>query len=165
MDGGANTPAERAGGTQAVPADGPAMEWRVHPATRRPWLTAAVSLFILAVSFLVLVTTDSRWFSFFALVVLFASLAKFYFPTSYRMDGRGVTIKTTTQTLLKEWRLFRSYYPDRNGVLLSPFPQPSRLENFRGLYVLFGGNREDVVAFVSRHVGAAAPAGDKEATP
>ncbi|HOD67571.1 MAG TPA: hypothetical protein PK186_09995 [candidate division Zixibacteria bacterium] len=141
------------------------MEWRVHPATRRPWLTAAVSLFILAVSFLVLVTTDSRWFSFFALVVLFASLAKFYFPTSYRMDGRGVTIKTTTQTLLKEWRLFRSYYPDRNGVLLSPFPQPSRLENFRGLYVLFGGNREDVVAFVSRHVGAAAPAGDKEATP
>lgn len=143
-----------------VGADGPAIEWRVHPATRRPWLTAIVSVFILLISFLVLVATGSQWFSFFALVVLFASLAKFYFPTSYRMDERGVTIKTTTQTLLKEWKLFRSYYPDKNGVLLSPFAEPSRLENFRGLYVMFGGNREEVIDFVSRHVGKQRNAGN-----
>lgn len=142
-------------GTPGIPpqdTESPALEWRVHPARRRPWLTALVTLFILLVSFLVLVATESRWFSFFALVVLFASLAKFYFPTGYRLDERGVTIKTSTQTLNKEWKLYRSFYPDRNGVLLSPFPEPSRLENFRGIYLMFEKNRDEVISFIQQQM-------------
>lgn len=132
--------------------NGPSIEWQVHPAKRRPWVTVVVSVFILLVSFLVLVATGSKWFSFFSLVVLFASLAKFYFPTGFRLDEQGVTIKTTTQTLRKDWSLYRSFYPDKNGVLLSPFPSPSRLENFRGIYLIFDRNRDEVVAFVERQM-------------
>ncbi len=151
----------------AAAQSGPCIEWQVHPAKRRPWVTALVSAFILLVSFLVLVATDSKWFSFFSLVVLFASLAKFFFPTGYRLDEQGVTIKTTTQTLRKEWNLYRSYYPDKNGVLLSPFPSPSRLENFRGIYLIFDRNRDEVVAFVERQMkqtGKPTDPGAQEAT-
>lgn len=44
--------------------------------------------------------------------------------------------------------MFRSFYPDKRGVLLSPFTRPSRLENFRGVYVRYDGNKDEVDAFV-----------------
>ena len=150
----------------ATEADGPVLEWKVHPAVSRPWVTLLVTVFIVVVSMLVWMISG-KWFAVFALVVIFASLAKFYFPTSYRLDAKGITIKTTTQTLKKQWSLYRSYYPDKNGVLLSPFVEPSRLENFRGLYVLFGGKREEVMSIVEHYMKKSAPgsgddSGDKE---
>jgi hypothetical protein len=86
-----------------------------------------------------------------------ASLAKFYFPTRYRLDDTGIMVKTMTQTLKKEWTLYRSCYPDKNGILLSPFAEPSRLENFRGLYLMFDNNRDDVTAFCRSHIGKQSP--------
>ncbi len=128
------------------------LSWRCHPATRRPLVTVAVSLFVIIVGLAVYYSTDSRAFTVLALVVMLGSLAKFYFPTSYRLTEKTVTVKTTTTTITKPWSQYRSYYPDKNGVLLSPFPEPSRLENFRGLYLMFSGNRDEVIAFVRERV-------------
>jgi hypothetical protein len=133
---------------------GPSMEWVVHPVKRRPWVSAAVSLFVVAVVVLVRVTTESQAFAALAMIIMVASLAKFYFPTRYKLDTKGVTIKTTTQTLVKEWKLYRSCYPDKSGILLSPFVEPSRLENFRGLYIMFQGNRDEVTAFCRERIAA-----------
>ena len=102
--------------------------------------------------------------SYLRLLVLFASLAKYYFPTRFRLDADGITVKTMTQTLHKAWSMYRSYYPDRNGVLLSPFPSPSRLENFRGLYVMFAGNGDEVVQFIGEHISKT-PVDDGEKDP
>jgi hypothetical protein len=55
------------------------------------------------------------------------------------------------------WDQFRSYYPDRNGVLLSPFVRPSRLENFRGFYLRFDGQSEDVLRVVKERIPLNAP--------
>ena len=54
---------------------------------------------------------------------------------------------------MKPWSDFRSFYADRNGVLLSPFARPSRLENFRGVYVRFGDSkRHEILDFIQRKV-------------
>jgi len=141
------------------------LEWKCHPATNKPWVTIGVIVFTLVISMLVFAATDSKGFSFLALLVMFASLAKFYFPTKYRMTDEKISIKTTTQTLHKEWGIYRSFYPDKNGVLLSPFARPTRMENFRGLYVMFSGNREEVISFVKSHIVSNPPEeteGEKE---
>jgi hypothetical protein len=132
---------------------GETLEWMVHPVKRKPWISAAVSLFVVTVVAVVRMATDSHAFAVLAAIVMVASLAKFYFPTRYRLDEHKITVKTTTQTLTKEWSLYRSCYPDKNGILLSPFAQPSRLENFRGLYLMFAGNHESVTAFCRAHLG------------
>ena len=62
-------------------------------------------------------------------------------------------VKTTTQTLHKDWKVYRSYYVDKNGVLLSPFTEPTRLENFRGLYIMFNNNRDEVASFIKARIG------------
>ena len=131
----------------------PALEWTCHPVKRKPLVSALVTLFIFVVVALVYYTTASRAFGVLAAVVMLASLAKFYFPTTYRLTHDRITIKTTTQTLHKDWSIYRSCYPDKNGILLSPFVRPSRLENFRGIYLMFANNRDEVTEFVKAHIG------------
>lgn len=131
---------------------GRSVSWKIHPVKRKPWVSAMVTLVVLMFSFLVYVSTESAFFCVLSLVVLFASLAKFYMPTSYTLTEKEVIVKTTTQTLKKEWSLYRSYWPDKNGILLSPFVEQSRLENFRGLYLIFGDNREEATSFIKEHI-------------
>ena len=140
-----------------LPDETNVLEWKCHPATRKPWITLGVSVFILIISMLVFAATDSKGFSFLSLLVMFASLAKYYFPTKYRMTDKKISIKTTTQTMHKEWEIYRSFYPDKNGILLSPFARPTRMENFRGLYVMFSNNRDEVLEFVKSHIKTALP--------
>jgi hypothetical protein len=132
--------------------EGPVLEWRCHPVKRRPAMSVAVTAFIMVVGVLVHYATESRLLGILAAVILLASLAKFYFPTVYRLTNHGVTVKTTTQTLVKPWSMYRSFYPDKNGVLLSPFGRPSRLETFRGIYLMFNNNRDEVLAFIEPRV-------------
>lgn len=138
---------------ETAPADeGDVIAWSVHPVRRKPWVSVLVTVFIAAVGASVQSLMDSEFFTILALLIMLASLAKFYFPTNYKMSDRGVTVKTTTQTLFKEWKIYRSCYPDKKGLLLSPFVQPTRLENFRGLYVMFEGNGDEVTDFAQERI-------------
>ena len=134
--------------------EGEVMEWTCHPVRRRPLVSLLVTLFVVLVGMVVYFATSSNVFTVLALVILYASLAKFYFPTRYRFTEKGFEVKTTTQKLFKPWSMFRSFYPDKNGVLLSPFTRPTRLENFRGVYIMFADNRDSVIEYISRFVGA-----------
>jgi hypothetical protein len=133
--------------------EGETLEWTCHPVKRKPLVSAAVMVLILVVGAAVLSFMQSGLFAVFSVVVMFAALAKFFFPTSYRLSDRRIMIKTTTQTLYKDWVIYRSCYPDKNGILLSPFAEPSRLENFRGLFIMFSENRDEVTEFVKARVG------------
>ena len=151
-------------GQEQTPYTGPLLEWTCHPMKRKPWVTLGVTFLITVVALGIYYWTDSKWFAVFGALVIFGSLAKFYFPTSYRLTDESFLIKTSTQTLTKLWANFRSCYPDKNGVLMSPFAEPSRLENFRGVYIMFNNNRDEVMAFVKERLAAAAKAQSKPAT-
>ena len=128
------------------------LEWTSHPMRKRPIAAVLVTVFILVISALVFSTTMSKAFTLLALIVLFMSLAKFYMPTKYKLTDKLIIIKSTTQTIKKEWKMFRSFYPDKNGVLLSPFATPSRLENFRGMFLIFSDNKDEVLSFIKDHI-------------
>ena len=149
-----NVPSDGGGGQESEVdvESGPVLEWVSHPARRNMKVTISVSLFLAVLIFLVYVLTYSIFFTVLAIIILYASLAAFYFPTRYRLDSEKIAVKTMTQTLHKNWSQYRSYYPDKNGVLLSPFVRPSRLENFRGLYIRFGDNREEVTSFIKKRM-------------
>ena len=143
--------------TSEPPDEGEVLEWTCHPFKRKPLVSVAVILFIVAISVTIYLTTYSRLFTILGLVILLMSLAKFFFPTRFKLSDRGITIKTTTQSLFKDWKIYRSCYPDKKGILLSPFVEPSRLENFRGLYVMFEGNGDEVTSFVRVRIRRAHP--------
>ena len=132
--------------------EGKILEWTTHPIKKRPITAVLLTLFIAVIPLMVLSITSSKIFATLALVVLFASVAKFYFPTKFRLTEQDVSIKSSTQTIKKNWSEFRSFYPDKSGILLSPFIEPSRLENFRGIYLIFHENKDDVISFVKNHI-------------
>jgi hypothetical protein len=128
--------------------EGATLAWTCHPLKRSRGKTLGVCGVILLFAVLVWAGTESVFFTSLSMAILVMALSKFFLPTRYKLTEQKVVVKTLTHTMEKEWSIYRSYYPDKNGILLSTFAGPSRLENFRGLYLLFEGNAGEVTAFV-----------------
>ena len=128
------------------------LRWSTHPVKRSAKISILVILLLFVIWLLVYLTTFSPLLTVLSVVIMLGSLSPFFLPTYYELDEKKVRVKFFFNTKEKEWTTFRSFYVDKNGVLLSPFERPSRLENFRGLYVRFHQNKEEVVDFVKSKV-------------
>ncbi|MDE0313739.1 MAG: hypothetical protein OXM61_02460 [Candidatus Poribacteria bacterium] len=125
------------------------ISWRVHPLVEN-WKRSV--LLMLFLSFILLFI----YFGFQSIVVLLLSaillvgpLYKYFLPFHYCCEIENLIVTTCCYKLERPWSMFRSYYVDKNGVLLSPFAKPTRLENFRGVYVRFGKHPpEEVVNYI-----------------
>ena len=133
---------------QSISAIG--MQWTVHLIKRNWIISAGVVLFLVILCVAIYLSFSSATFLILSIVILAISLSPFFFPTTYTFQDDCITVKSLLRKSSRNWDSFKSYYPDRNGVLLSPFISPSRLENFRGLYIRFEGNRSEVVDFIQK---------------
>jgi hypothetical protein len=133
-------------------SDGAVLRWSTHPVKRSAKISILVILFLFVVWFLVYLTTFNPLLTILSVVIMLGSLLPFFLPTYYELDNEKIKVKFFFTIKEKEWTMFRSFYVDKNGVLLSPFEKPSRLENFRGLYVRFNQNKDPVVDFVKSKV-------------
>ena len=129
------------------------IEWTVHPIKKNWKVSAGVVSFLVILCAAIYFSFNSAAFLALSVTILVCSLAPFFFPTKYTLQDDCITVKSLLRRSSKEWESFKSYYPDRNGILLSPFPHPSRLENFRGVYVRFGRDRTEVVDFIREKLG------------
>lgn len=123
------------------------IEWVSFPAVENLKKTTIATIFIIGLSTL-LYFLYGPIYGFLSILFLGFSLLPYYTPTTYRLNEDGIEVKKVFYTIKKSWSNFRSFYPDKNGVLLSPFPIPTRLENFRGIYIRFKGNGEGVLSVV-----------------
>ncbi len=126
------------------------LTWVSHPAKARKLATVLVVIFLLMVYILVYEVTQSMVMVVLAILLFTISLSTYFFPTRYEVTAEKVTIRYLFTTVQKDMNSFRSYFCDKNGVLLSPFVGPSRLENFRGLYLRYHQNKEEVDAFIKQ---------------
>ena len=85
-----------------------------------------------------------------SIVLVGGSILPYFLPTTYILTEKDIIVKTIFSHQKKRWIDFGSFYVDKNGVLLSPFNKPSRLENYRGLYVRFHKNNREVVEFIEK---------------
>ncbi len=124
--------------------------WSVHP-LRRDWrVSAGVMALLFLVWWGVWLWTRSRPLTFLSVIVMLVSLSSFFFPVTFTLDQESVTVESAFTTKRRKWEEFKSFWVDNHGVLLSPFEKRSRLESFRGLYIRFADNRDEVVEFIQR---------------
>lgn len=129
------------------------LEWSVFPFLEDMRRSAIVVSIIAAAGVLVHLAFKDVFLTLLSLAILVVSLHTFFTKTTYRLGEDGVTVRTVGVKTFKNWAAFKRYSADGKGVTLSPFAQPSRLDPFRSVRLLFGGNRDEVVAFVSKRVG------------
>ena len=130
----------------------PQQIWKVHP-LRENWTRSTLLLL-----FLLFLFSGIYWLfqsvivALLSAIVVTSSLYRYFVPFRYELHEHQLVVTAPLYRLTKPWDSFRSFYIDKNGVLLSPFAKPSRLENFRGVYVRFGPNRSEVLDFIQSKI-------------
>jgi hypothetical protein len=131
----------------------PQHSWTVHPLRDSRKRTIFLLVFLALFFTGVYLSFQSISVTILSAICLICSLYRYFVPSHYEFHDDRLVIISFTRQLIKPWSDFRSFYADQNGVLLSPFSRPSRLENFRGVYVHFGGSRRDeILDFIQRKV-------------
>ena len=137
--------------------------WTVWPARERPLAAAVVLASTVVLGFLIANGTGDAVLGFAAPLFILASLGSFLGRTEYRLTREAIEVRTLGVVRARPWSEMRRATVDRTGVFLSPFRTRNWLEAYRGLRLMFGGNRDQVVAFVESKlpVSAGADAGSR----
>ena len=83
-----------------------------------------------------------------AAVLVGGSLGRYFLPTYFALDEDGVTIRMLGRSRTIPWTDVKRISVRSCGMFLSPFPAPSRLDSFRGAFLRFRGNADEVTRFV-----------------
>lgn len=130
----------------------PQQFWKVHP-LRENWTRSILLLLFLLLLFLgIYWLFQSAFITLLSTIFVTSSLYRYFVPFRYELHEHELVVTAPFYRLTKSWDAFRSFYVDNNGVLLSPFAKPSRLENFRGVYVHLGANRSEVLDFITHKI-------------
>jgi len=137
----------------------PILVWRVHLVREHPAKVLLIAPVLFASLLICYVFTHSPIFMAVTLLLLMSSLADFLFPVRYEITEQGASSKTLLARTSVTWDRVRKYYLDDHGIKLSTLPRPGRLEAYRGLYLRFGDNQEEVMEVVRRMRDAACTKG------
>ncbi len=129
----------------------PSLAWTAHPLREEPaWKSAALGAVIVGLSALAASGFGGAVYGLISLVVLAGSTARYLLPTRYVLDDREAAWRHLTWRR-RSWSAFRRIDRHADGIFLSPFRRPSRLDSFRGVYLRFGpGVDADAVVALAR---------------
>ena len=130
----------------------PQQTWRVHPLRENWTRSILLSFFLLLLFSGIYWLFQSVFVTLLSAIFVTGSLYRYWVPFQYDLYEHELVVSAPFYRLTRSWSNFRSFYVDNNGVLLSPFAKPSRLENFRGIYVRFGANRSEAVDFIKNKI-------------
>lgn len=140
------------GGGCALEVPGPSpqalLEWRVWLVARRPGKAIGALAIMLAASCLIAMGTATVVLGLAALVLLLLATREFFLPVRYRLREEGAYAEWFMSSYFISWGKVKRYDLSGEGLKLSPFGRSSRLEPFRGVYLRFADNCEEVVEMV-----------------
>lgn len=138
---------------------GEVLEWSVFPFKENSRRSVLVVVVIVAVGAIVYLAFRDPFLVLLSVAILMASLFSYFTRTTYRLDDEEVVIKSSVGKTAKRWSYFKRYYPDKKGITLSPFETKTRLEPFRSIRLLYGSEKDEVVAFVAKKLDGTADSG------
>ena len=136
------------------------LTWSVHLARRRPAQAALVVAIIGAAALAAVYGFQSLLLGLLAAVLLTASVSDYLFPLCFTLDAQAAESRGPLHRRRLLWAQVRRVEKDDSGVKLSPFSRPSRLDSFRGIYLWFDDNADQVMAHIAHHGRPEAAGGD-----
>lgn len=130
------------------------LTWSLHLAGRHPRKAAAAVALILLASLVAGYAFASPLLGLLACLLLIASVSDYLFPLHFVLSENGAEARGLIHRRRIAWSQVRRVVRDDLGVKLTPLARPSRLEAYRGIYLWFEGNAEQVMAFIADHVKA-----------
>ena len=94
-------------------------------------------------------------FALVGFIAIGGSTAEFWMPQQYKLDRNGATARCGISVTAINWNDVKQVIPDERGVKLSPLTGSGRMNEFRGVYLRFGNNREQVLERIEQHFNTA----------
>jgi len=142
---------------EAAPAAG--LAWSAWPARERPFAAAILVGSAVLLGVLVGQGTGDTVLAFAAPLFVLVSVSSWLLPTAYRLTDEALEVRSLGVTRARPWSEMRRMTVDETGVFLSPFERKNWLDAYRGVRLLTGGNRDQVVAFVEAKLAGARAGG------
>jgi hypothetical protein len=136
-------------------SDADTITWVSLPLRDEPWPKTALLLTLVGATVLV-GALQAVFYGVLALALLLVLLGPYFLPCRFEISQRGVKKRFFLFNRDRPWSEYKRYVPRKDGVFLSTFPAPSRLDSFRGDFLRFSRttDRERVMALVRQHVGS-----------
>lgn len=129
------------------------IRWRVHPLLDESRFKSGLLLsIVVGLSVGVWVSFEESVLGLVTFGLLGASLSRYLLPTRYVLDREGIKVSHAGMIRKMAWNRIRRISASREGLFLSPFAGPSRLDAFRGLFLSCRENRDEVMRFVRDRV-------------
>lgn len=114
------------------------LEINEHPFTCN-WIksTAALSL-ILVSSILSFFIIRNPVIPVIIFIFFIISNASFFMPSRYTFTEEKIIVNRIIYCKSYPWSRFKGYSLDRNGIYLSPTPDPDSFDRFRGVFLVMG---------------------------
>ena len=132
------------------------LDWTAHPLREEPaWKSAALGALIVGFSALAAASLGGAVYGLISLVALAGATLRYLLPTRYLLDDQEASWRQLTWRR-RSWSTFRRVDRHADGIFLSPFRRPSRLDSFRGVFLRFGPgvDADEVVALARDRVPA-----------
>ncbi len=129
-------------------ADEVLLEWTTHLARRQPMKAVAASA-------VVAVTVALGWVwvhplvAFLMGLLLLNAVAEFLFPVHYRLTKSGAEATGFLLSRRMEWKQVRRITPLPDGIHLSPFAKPTKLDGLKGMVLRWEGDEAELTRLQS----------------
>jgi len=130
------------------------LRWRSHPIVDDYPRSVLLVTAVLAACVAMHMAFGGVGYALLAAAFFAVSLGRYFLPTDYELDQDGATVRFLGTVRRVRWEEVRRTLLHKEGVQLSPFETPSRLESFRGTFLRFAGNADEVVSFVESQIAA-----------
>jgi hypothetical protein len=119
------------------------LEWKVDFGALRPERRFIVLAIALGAGFIGL-KLGGVLLSAIGFFVVLVSTAEVFLPLKYRIDSGGAQVRCGLSVTAIRWSDVKRLIRMADGVRLSPLEKPSRLDEFRGVYLRFRDNDVEV---------------------
>ena len=113
-----------------------------------------VSLFLFFFLTILLIFWGFLWF-LFTFLLFFVTLNNYFFKITYQLDEEGITIEKIFFKNYRQWKEFKKILYTQNGLVLSPFPYKTYLDNFRGIHIFLPKSptiRKAIIDFINKKI-------------
>lgn len=125
------------------------LHWELHLGRDKPtarWVVIGAALAAALVGFLAL---RSPLLGALGMAAVLGSTLELFVAQKYGLTAQGAYSRNGPSRSEVPWENVRRVVPDDRGVLVSPLARAGRLDAFRGVYLRFAGNREEVLAKIA----------------
>ena len=143
---------------QRDPVEAAGLRWTIHPLAEEPPIKSILlATLIVGLPIGAVYSFEGLVHGVISLIVLAASLSRYFLPTRITLDHEGIHTCHLGWRRKRFWKEFRRADIHEDGVFLSPFSRSSRMDPFRGYFLTFGNNRNQVTCFVEKYVAQGSP--------